>query len=88
MACTQDTIQYVPHTLKAIDVGFRNSIEYGVAIIQSRADDGARDSVRNILIDEWANVSQSSHGVIASANNNSDVLVNGQVAVRGYTEYS
>ena len=72
------------HTLKAIDVGLRNSIEYGVAVVQSCADDGAR----RILVDEWTDVSQSSHVIIASANNTEDVLVEVQVAVKDYTEYS
>ena len=79
---------------KVIDDRLRNFIEYikyGVAVVQFRADDGAHDSVRCILVNEWRDVSQSCHVVIASgasANNTIDVLVERQVAVLGYSEYS
>ena len=63
------------HTLKEIDVELRNSVKYGVTVIQSRADDATRDSVRRILVNDWADVSQRSHVVISSANNTIDVLV-------------
>ena len=70
----------MPYT---IDVGIGSSIEYGVAVIQSHVDDGARDRVRHFLIDAPADVCQSSHVVTASMNNTADVL-----AVKGYFEYS
>ena len=45
-----------------------DSIEYGVALVQFRADDEARDGVRSILIDNWTDVSRSSRMVIACMN--------------------
>ena len=65
--CTHDTSWCVLHMPKAIDVRLRNSIEYGVAIVQSDADDGACNrTVHRILVDEWADVCQSSHVVTHS----------------------
>ena len=37
------------HMLKAIDVGLRNSVEYDVSVVKSRADDEARDIVRRMM---------------------------------------
>ena len=71
----------VLYTPKTFDVGLGNSTEYGIAVVRSRADDGSRGSARRILVDEWADVSQSSHVVIASTNNTGDVHVERKVSV-------
>ena len=71
-----------------INVGLRYSIEHIVAVVQFRADDGARDSVHRILVDERGMWFQRSPVIIASANNITDVLANRQVAVNSYAEYA
>ena len=58
-----------------IDVELRNCIECEVAIVQSRADKRARNSARNILLEDWVDVSQNYCVIIVSANNTTDVLV-------------
>ena len=73
--------------LKAIDVGLGIPIFYGVGVLPSHAVDGVRDCVYRILVDEWVDVSHSSHVVIASSKNAIDGLVERQVAVTGYAEY-
>ena len=90
MICTAPRTQHeqcVLEALKAIDVRLRNSIEYEVAAIQSRADDGARNSARRSLVNNCADVLQSSH-MITTFVNVSDVLVERHAAVYGYAEYS
>ena len=64
MICMES--QCILDAIESIHVGLRNCIEYRVAVIQSRADDGARNGVRHILIDDWADVSHSFHVVVSA----------------------
>ena len=57
--------QCILDALESIDVGLGNFIVHVVAVIPSHADNGTCDGVCCILVDDWVDVSQSSHALIA-----------------------
>ena len=83
---TDGARQCILDQLKFPYVLLRNTVEYGVTVVQPRPNDGAGDGVRGGLVNQWANVSQRTQVIVAGTDHGADVLVEREFAIDGDAE--
>ena len=70
-----------------IHVTAGDTTQNGVAVVQSRRDNGACDHVHRFAVDKMSDVAQRPDMIVAGPNDTGDMVVNAQPAIHAYYPY-
>ena len=74
------------HALQPIHVTAGDTTQNGVAVVQSRIDNGACDHVRRFTVDKMSDVAQRPDMIVAGPNDTGDMVIKAQPAIQCHSE--